>query len=130
MGSSGDQTKTVTAITEHICPNIINKDNWVGGDYYPDTFSVQQRETDIVVTRTDSASGWDMNLRFQCCGKISNVKHSKFSCSSLIRVVLTYSFHFNLEIRCHLLSLAGRKWMCWGRKTGRPWTAWRLGCVA
>ena len=76
MGSSEDHTKTIPAVTEYTCPNIINKDNWLGGDYYPDTFSIQQRETDIVVTRTDSASGWDMNLRFQCCGKISNVKHS------------------------------------------------------
>ena len=77
MGSSGDQTKTVTAITEHTCPNIINKDNWVGGDYYPDTFSVQQRETDIIVTRTDSNSGWGMGLSFRCCGgKVSHMKHS------------------------------------------------------
>ena len=76
MGSSGDQTKTVTAITEHTCPNIINKDNWVGGDYYPDTFSVQQRETDIVVTRTDYTSGWGMNLKFHCCrGKDFYTKH-------------------------------------------------------
>ena len=73
MGSSGDQTKTVTSITEYSCPNIVNKDNWLGRDYYPDTFSVQQREKDIVVTRTDSASGWDMDLKFQCCGKVSNV---------------------------------------------------------
>ena len=73
VGSSGDQTKTVTAITEYSCPNIVNKDNWLGVDCYPDTFSVQQREKDIVVTRTDSASGWDMDLKFQCCGKVSNV---------------------------------------------------------
>ena len=71
------------AITEYTCPIVVNFENWLGGLIFPDTFSVQQRETDIVVTRTDSASGWDMNLRFQCCGKISNVKHGKFSCSSL-----------------------------------------------
>ena len=106
MGSSGNQTKTVTAITEFTCPKIINKDNWLGGDYYPDTFSVQQKETDIVVTRTDSASGWDMDLKFECCGKVLNVKYRKFSCWSLIRMVLTYSFHFHLVIRCHLLRLA------------------------
>ena len=82
MGSSGAQTKTVKVISEYTCPIVVNKDNWLGEDGHSDTFSVRQRETDIVVTRTDSASGWDMNLRFQCCGKISNVKHSKFSCSN------------------------------------------------
>ena len=68
MGSSEAQTKTVTTITEHTCPIVVNKDNWLGGYGYSDTFSVRQRETDIVVTRTDSTSGWGMNLEFRCCG--------------------------------------------------------------
>ena len=70
VGSSGAQTKIVTATNEYACPSIINKDNWIGGANV-DEFSVQQRETDIVVTRTDSASGWGMGLKFECCGKVS-----------------------------------------------------------
>ena len=68
MGSSGEQTKTITAITEYTCPTVVNFENWLGGHISPDTFSVQQRERDIVVTRTDSTSGWGMNLEFRCCG--------------------------------------------------------------
>ena len=78
VGSSGVHTKTVTAITEYTCPIVVNFENWLGGLIFPDTFSVQQRERDIVVTRTDSTSGWGMNLRFRCCsGKVSYTKHCK-----------------------------------------------------
>ena len=67
MGSSEAQTKTITTYSEYTCPIVVNKDNWLGGYGYSDVFSVQQRETDIVVTRTDSTSGWGMNLEFHCC---------------------------------------------------------------
>ena len=75
MGSSGNQTKIMvhSVPLSFTCPKIINKDNWVrpsdwiDKDHFPDTFSVEQRETDIVVTRTDLASGWDMELGFECC---------------------------------------------------------------
>ena len=70
VGSSGAQIKIVTSNNEYACPSIVNKDNWIGGANV-DAFSVQQRETDIVVTRTDSASGWGMGLKFECCGKVS-----------------------------------------------------------
>ena len=81
VGSSGAQTKTVTTYGEYTCPIVVNKNNWLGGYVYPDTFSVQQRETDIVVTRTDSTSGWGMNLEFQCCGsgKVSYISYIKNS---------------------------------------------------
>ena len=82
MGSSEAQTKTVTTYGEiyrenYTCPIVVNKENWLGGYGYSDTFSVEQRKTDIVVTRTDSNSGWGMNLEFHCCGgKDSYIKYS------------------------------------------------------
>ena len=77
MGSSEAQTKIITTVTsEYTCPTVVNKNNWLGGYGYSDVFSVEQRETDIVVTRTDSTSGWGMNLEFRCCGgKDFHTKH-------------------------------------------------------
>ena len=91
MGSSEAQTKTITTYSEHTCPIVVNKDNWLGEDGHSDTFSVRQTETDIVVTRTDSNSGWGMNLEFRCCGsgKVSYIsyikkqRHSKLLSSKL-----------------------------------------------
>ena len=78
VGPSGNQTKVIgmeipLSFTQYTCPNIINKNNWLTDrnwnekSHWPDTFSVQQRERAIVVTRTDLASGWDMDLKFECC---------------------------------------------------------------
>ena len=54
-------------------------DNWLGGHSYADTFSVDQRETEIVVTRTDSTTGWGSLLQFHCCGKDSYMEvHQRF----------------------------------------------------
>ena len=91
VGSSGNQTKSVgfdipPSFTQYTCPNIINKNNWLtdrnwnGKGHWPDTFSVQQREADIVVTRTDFATGWDIDLEFECCanGKIYMNKRDCF----------------------------------------------------
>ena len=75
VGSSEAETKTVAASPDYICPNIVNKENWLGGGSQLDTFSIQQRETDIVVTRTDNPKGWGMNLSFRCCGKSSYMKN-------------------------------------------------------
>ena len=84
MGSSEAPTKTITAITKYTCPIVVNKDNWLGGYGYSDVFSVQQRETDIVVTRTDSTSGWGMNLEFRCCrGKDFHTKQRNSFVSKL-----------------------------------------------
>ena len=93
VGPSGNQTKVIgmeipLSFTQYTCPNIINKNNWLTDrnwnekSHWPDTFSVQQRGADIVVTRTDLASGWDMDLRFECCanGKIYMIKKSVFVC--------------------------------------------------
>ena len=85
MGSSEAQTKTVTNYGEYKCPTIVNKDNWLGGYGYSDVFSVEQRETHIVVTRRDSYGGWGMNLEFRCCrGKDSYIKHSTYLFMKLV----------------------------------------------
>ena len=84
VGSSNAKTFIVkNTITEHTCPTVVNKDNWLGGSTSGDTFSVQKRRneeggTDILVTRTDGPKhGWEMDLRFQCCrGKVFHMKHS------------------------------------------------------
>ena len=84
VGSSNAKTLIVkNTITEHTCPIVVNKDNWLGGSTSGDTFSVQKRRneeggTDILVTRTDGPKhGWEMDLRFQCCrGKVFHMKHS------------------------------------------------------
>ena len=93
MGSSEAQTKTITTYSGYTCPIVVNKDNWLGGYGYSDVFSVEQRETDIVVTRTDSTDGWGMDLEFQCCkGKISYIKHSN-------------TFNFGMEVAIISLTL-------------------------
>ena len=76
MGSSRGETKNVTVSTEHTCPVVVNEDNWLGGENHPDTFSVEQFETYMIVTRTDLSTGWQMDLIFECCGKVSYMKHS------------------------------------------------------
>ena len=57
--------------TGYQCPKLVDKNIWMDGHTWPDKFSVDQRTTEIKVTRTDSTDGWGMNLKFQCCkGKI------------------------------------------------------------
>ena len=59
------------------CPASVNKTNWLGGDTWPDTFSVvhngywegYEYKRDITVKRTDSKDGWATNLQFLCCPK-------------------------------------------------------------
>ena len=120
MGSSGAHTKTVKVISEYTCPIVVNKDNWLGEDGHSDTFSVRQRETDIVVTRTDSTSGWGMNLEFQCCGsgKVSYISYiTKSNLKSFYTEVLTYpilsvSRYFNARLH-------GRRFMLHLKQTMR-----------
>ena len=59
------------------CPASVNKTNWLGGDTWPDTFSVIHHgyrsmngyQRNITVKRTDSSDGWATNLQFLCCDK-------------------------------------------------------------
>ena len=80
VGPSETNSKTVTADSSYKCPSVVNKDNWLPKvDTHNDTFSVDQNETDILVTRTDSTTGWEMLLQFHCCGKVSYMKiHQRF----------------------------------------------------
>ena len=94
MGSSEAQTKGVTnsQIWKYKCPTIVNKENWLGGYGYSDTFSVEQREAHIVVTRTDSYGGWGMNLEFRCCRcKDSYIKHGNYF---FMKLVFQFSLQF------------------------------------
>ena len=60
---------------------MINKNNWIiGSDWIDiwkqasDTFSVEQNEEKLTITRTDSDGTWGLNLAFHCCFKgIKNV---------------------------------------------------------
>ena len=60
------------------CPAAVDKRNWLGGETWPDKFSVTHYgyydeyngyQRNINVTRTDSTDGWAMNLQFSCCPK-------------------------------------------------------------
>ena len=68
-------TSIVVPVT---CPTTLNKDNWLGGYEYADTYSVKTSEigrTNIstTITREDldkkgkKAVGWGMALSFRCC---------------------------------------------------------------
>ena len=68
-----NESNSVSYTLEHDvqCPTLVNSSNWSSNEGYIDTFSVVQTGKNIVVTRTDFASGWGMNLSFECCtGKI------------------------------------------------------------
>ena len=60
------------------CPAVVDKATWLGGDTWPDKFSVahygyydgyNRYQRNITVTRIDSKDGWAMNLQFLCCPK-------------------------------------------------------------
>ena len=54
------------------CPDIVSRDNWLGGSTSHDTFAVKRVGEAISVVRTDTgnpAAGWAMDLEFECCGK-------------------------------------------------------------
>ena len=54
----------------HTCPTIVNSDNWLSGETYPDTFAVTRVGDTISVVRTDTsgtAEGWSVDLQFECC---------------------------------------------------------------
>eukprot|EP00808_Paulinella_micropora_P025708 g58618.t1 len=67
VGSSGSNSKTVTASTTVTCPATVSRANWLGGFTWPDTFAVTTLGSQVSVRRTDSNSGWGMDLRFKCC---------------------------------------------------------------
>ena len=69
-GSEGGRnTKTKSIGKEYICPSIVDKDNWLEGHTYGDTFSVEQTADKVIVKRTDKDEAWGMDLKFKCCRK-------------------------------------------------------------
>ena len=76
VGKSDTNSKTVNIYPNLVCPETISKNNWIiGSDWEdiwrqaPDTFSVDQNEEKLTITRTDSNDKWDLNLAFHCCFK-------------------------------------------------------------
>jgi hypothetical protein len=70
IGSGPVIGQTFSAPPGYECPSTVSRDNWVGGDTYPDVYAVTQQETSLSVVRTDNGdtnSGWGMNLQFECC---------------------------------------------------------------
>eukprot|EP00808_Paulinella_micropora_P025706 g58617.t1 len=81
VGRSGGNSKTVTASTSVTCPATVSKYNWLGGYTWPDTFAVTTSGSQVSVRRTDSTSGWGMDLRFECCPAASSVIPQWGTCS-------------------------------------------------
>jgi len=63
-----------------LCPKIVNKDNWLGGETFDDSFKVEVGECppptvlstlcprDITVTKANQSAGWNKDVRFFCEG--------------------------------------------------------------
>jgi len=69
IGPSDENTLT-SYVSDHrfVCPQIIDRSNWVNSyDRYDDTFAVKQHGLAVVVKRTDDPHGWGMHLAIQCC---------------------------------------------------------------
>jgi len=67
VSSSNSKTVTESMLGSCLCPVTVDQSNWDGGHKDRDTFSVTTEiRREITVTRTDSDSGWGMNLQFQC----------------------------------------------------------------
>lgn len=67
VGNSTDNSITTTVTNGLNCPASVDKTNWLGGYNHSDTFSITQHEDQIIVSRTDSSIGWEINLKFICC---------------------------------------------------------------
>ena len=77
----GQGPKELTFNEEYKCPTRITKTNWLNRDTYDDTFSLTQNGVNVVVERTDNGlrtQGWGMNLKIECCIKISG-KYQRYS---------------------------------------------------
>ena len=65
-------TKTVMMNNAATCPQTVDSSNRIIVDFptAPDTWSISQNGKDITATRTDSTGPWDLDLEFNCRGKI------------------------------------------------------------
>lgn len=68
VGASNGVSKTVTIPANTVCPGTVNGANRTNTDYKgaPDTFKIVQNGTQLTATRTDSNSGWAMDLGMKC----------------------------------------------------------------
>ena len=74
VGDSLWNPKTVTIADGYICPLFVDSYNWLDGHTFDDTFSIEQNNSQVLVTRTDTNKNWYFTLRFECCrrsGKLS-----------------------------------------------------------
>jgi hypothetical protein len=72
IGSGPVVGQTFAVEPGYICPTIVSKDNWLGGETYGDTYAVTQAGDSVTVVRTDTGNtddGWGMYLQFKCCGE-------------------------------------------------------------
>eukprot|EP00808_Paulinella_micropora_P007749 g81599.t1 len=67
VGTSWDNSKTVTASTNLICPATVSQANWLSAYTSSAKFAVQTSGLQVSVQRTDIHEGWTFDLRFQCC---------------------------------------------------------------
>jgi len=66
IGSSGSNTKIVSVPAGLSCPSQASKNSWAGPEKHGDRFAISQTGTTLVARRTDSRSGWGMNLKIRC----------------------------------------------------------------
>ena len=72
IGRSDFVSKTISVkgFEDITCNSVVDKRNWAGSDKKgPHVFEVSVHGQAITVIRTDTASGWDIKLRFMCTGK-------------------------------------------------------------
>jgi hypothetical protein len=63
----GDTQKTVQ--TEHeglLCPQRVDRNNWVNTDQAPDMFDISVDGGRVTATRTDSPNSWGLHLTIRC----------------------------------------------------------------
>jgi len=83
VGKSSRSSKKITIPFNRRCPKTVSKSNWLQGDTYGDTFSVDQFKTHVIVTRTDKNEGWGMELMFECCDEPKVcIPYSKEACEA------------------------------------------------
>jgi len=66
VGSSSENTISVTVPEGCLCPKTVNKNNWLGGYSWPDSFEITQNGINLQVQRKDSDGGWGLDLAFLC----------------------------------------------------------------
>jgi hypothetical protein len=67
IGSSAKKNAKIVSVPAGLsCPSQASKNSWAGPEKYGDRFAISQSGTTLVARRTDSRSGWGMNLKIRC----------------------------------------------------------------